>query len=76
MIRSEFFTDLTDPTERRIHGTIDHDCSRARIKEEDEAETEAGAQILADAERGTKGQAGRARGKACGRVRTINRNPP
>jgi hypothetical protein len=53
MIRSEFFTFLTDPTERRIHGTIDHHSNGSRIEKEVEAEAEAGAQILADAERGT-----------------------
>ena len=53
MIRSEFCTFLTNPIERRIHGTIDHDCNSSRIEKEDEAETEAGTQILADAERGT-----------------------
>jgi len=53
MIGSEFFTVLTDPTERGIHGTIDHDCNRSRIEKEAEAEAEAGAQVLADAERGT-----------------------
>jgi hypothetical protein len=71
MIRSEFFTALIDTTERRIHGTIDHYSNGSRIEKEVEAETEAGAQVLADAERSTQGQAGRARGKAGGRDRTI-----